>query len=197
MSGRQAPPLTPCRSPSTHDRVDALRTDLYQLTMAAGYFHRGMTGAVATCEMFVRRLPRRRRYLLAMGLERVLGYLEGLRFDEEEIAYLATIPALRDAMTPAFSAYLRDFRFTGDVWAVPEGTLVFANEPMVRVRAPIVEAQIVETFLLSAINHGTMVASKAARVIHAAGLHASLERPAAQVMEFGTRRTHPDAAVDA
>ncbi len=178
--------------------MDALRTDLYQLTMAAGYFHRGMTGAVATCEMFVRRLPRRRRYLLAMGLERLLGYLEGLRFDEEEIAYLATIPALRDAMTPAFSAYLRDFRFTGDVWAVPEGTVVFANEPMVRVRAPIVEAQIVETFLLSAINHATMVASKAARVVHAAGLqNGPTPRPAAEVMEFGTRRTHPDAAVDA
>src|SRR6185437_9131329 len=132
MSGRQAPPLTPCRSPSTHDRVDALRTDLYQLTMAAGYFHRGMTGAVATCEMFVRRLPRRRRYLLAMGLDRVLAYLEHLRFGEDEIDYLASIPAMRDAMTPAFRAYLRDLRFTGDVWAVPEGAVFFANEPIVR-----------------------------------------------------------------
>lgn len=174
--------------------MDALRTDLYQLTMAAGYFHRGMTDAVATCEMFVRRLPRRRRYLLTMGLERALRYLEGLRFTEEEIAYLATVPALRDAMTPAFSRYLRDLRFTGDVWAMPEGTAAFANEPMLRVRAPIVEAQLVETFLLSAVNHATLVASKAARVIHAAESGGGAP---AEVMEFGTRRTHPDAAIDA
>ena len=169
--------------------MDALRTDLYQLTMAAGYFHRGLTSAIATCEMFVRRLPHRRRYLLAMGLERFLRYLDELRFTDEQIAYLGTVPSLRDAMTPAFADYLRRFRFTGEVWAVPEGTLVFANEPLVRVRAPIVEAQIVETFLLSAVNHATLVASKAARIVHAAG--------DAQVMEFGSRRTHPDAAVDA
>ncbi len=169
--------------------MDALQTDLYQLTMAAGYFHRGMTEATACCEMFVRRLPKRRRYLLAMGLERVLRYLEGLRFSREQIAYLATVPSLRDAMTPDFSAFLERFTFTGEVSAVPEGTAVFAGEPMVQVKAPIVEAQIVETFLLSAINHGTMVASKAARVVQAAG--------SAQVIEFGGRRTHPDAAVDA
>ncbi len=179
--------------------MDALLTDLYQLTMAAGYFHRGMTGAGATCEMFVRRLPRRRRYLLAMGIERALSYLEQLRFTDEEIAFLGTVPSLRDAMTPAFAAFLRDLRFTGDVWAVPEGTAVFANEPLLRVRAPIVETQIVETFLLSAINHATLVASKAARIVYAAGLQigGSVARPAAEVMEFGTRRTHPDAAVDA
>ncbi len=192
--------------------MDALLTDLYQLTMAAGYFHRGMTGAVATCEMFVRRLPRRRRYLLAMGIARVVDYLEHLRFTDEEIAFLATVPALRDAMTPAFADFLRALRFTGDMWAVPEGTAVFANEPLLRIRAPIVEAQIVETFLLSAVNHATLVASKAARVVHAAGLYnggdphtpgaaahdgGSAARPPAEVMEFGTRRTHPDAAVDA
>jgi nicotinate phosphoribosyltransferase len=169
--------------------VTALETDLYQLTMAAGYFHRGMTGAVATCEMFVRRLPKPRRYLLAMGLERVLAYLENLRFTDDEIAFLGTLPALRDAMTPAFASFLRELRFTGDVWAAPEGTVLFANEPLVRIRAPIAEAQLVETFLLSAINHATMVASKAARVVHAAG--------PCDVMEFGSRRAHPDAAVDA
>lgn len=169
--------------------MDALSTDLYQLTMAAGYFHRGMTDAVATCEMFVRRLPRRRRYLVAMGIERVLDYLESLRFTEVEIAYLATVPALRDAMTPAFADYLRALRFTGDVDAMPEGTAAFANEPLVRVRAPIVEAQLIETFLLSAVNHATMIASKAARVVEACG--------SAAAIEFGTRRTHPAAAVDA
>ncbi|MDI1435232.1 nicotinate phosphoribosyltransferase [Polyangium sorediatum] len=169
--------------------MDALRTDLYQLTMAAGYFHRGMQDRRATCEMFVRRLPRHRRYLLAMGIERLLGYLETLSFTEDEIRYLRDVPALRDAMTEPFVEYLRRFRFRGDVAAVREGTVVFANEPLVRISAPIIEAQIVETFLLSAMNHATMIASKAARVVRAAG--------GAGVIEFGTRRTHPEAAVDA
>jgi nicotinate phosphoribosyltransferase len=169
--------------------VDALRTDLYQLTMAAGYFHRGMTGALATCELFVRRLPERRRYLVAMGIDRALDYLEALRLEPEDLDYLRTVPALRDAMTPELETFLRELRFTGDVWGVPEGTVVFANEPLLRVTAPIVEAQLVETFLLSAVNHATMIASKAARMLLAAGN--------AQLMEFGTRRTHPEAAVDA
>ncbi|WP_437942156.1 nicotinate phosphoribosyltransferase [Sorangium sp. So ce341] len=169
--------------------MDALHTDLYQLTMAAGYFHRGMASRVATCELFVRRLPRHRRFLVAMGLERVVRYLEGLRFTDEQIAYLSALPALADAMTPAFCSYLRDFRFRGDVWAVPEGTVFFPNEPLLRVTAPIIEAQLIETFALSAVNHATAIASKAARVVLAAG--------DAGVMEFGTRRAHPEAAVDA
>ncbi|WP_437760271.1 nicotinate phosphoribosyltransferase [Sorangium sp. So ce1389] len=169
--------------------MDALHTDLYQLTMAAGYFHRGMTSRVATCELFVRRLPRHRRFLVAMGLDRVVRYLEGLRFTDEQIAYLSAIPALADAMTPAFCDYLRSFRFHGDVWGVPEGTVFFPNEPLLRVTAPLIEAQLIETFALSAINHATAIASKAARVVLAAG--------DAGVMEFGTRRAHPDAAVDA
>lgn len=169
--------------------MDALKTDLYQLTMAAGYFHMGMAGKTATCEMFVRRLPKRRRYLVAMGAERVLSYLEDLRFTAEQVAYLSQVPALRDAMTPDFQAFLRDLRFTGDAWVVPEGTVVCANEPLIRVRAPIIEAQLVETFVLSVINHATVVASKAARIVRAAG--------DAQVVEFGSRRTHAEAAVDA
>lgn len=169
--------------------VDALSTDLYQLTMAAGYFHRGMKDRRASCEMFVRRLPRRRRYIVAMGLSRLLGYLEDLRFTEDEISYLRELPALRDAMTGDLIEYLRAFRFHGDVSAVPEGTVVFAGEPFVRITAPIIEAQIVETFLLSALNHASMIASKAARVVLAAG--------DAGVIEFGTRRTHPAAAIDA
>src|SRR6185369_10747544 len=103
--------------------------------------------------------------------------------------FLATVPALRDAMTPPFRDYLARFRFTGDVWAAPEGTIAFANEPLFRITAPIIEAQIVETFLLSAVNHATMIATKAARIVRAAG--------PAGVVEFGSRRTHPDAAVDA
>ncbi|AUX22937.1 nicotinate phosphoribosyltransferase [Sorangium cellulosum] len=169
--------------------MDALHTDLYQLTMAAGYFHRGMTSRVATCELFVRRLPSHRRFLVAMGLDRLVRYLEGLRFTDEEIAYLGALPALADAMTPAFRDYLRGFRFRGDVWAMPEGTVLFANEPLVRVTAPLIEAQLIETFALSVINHATTIASKAARVILAAG--------DAGVVEFGTRRAHPEAAIDA
>lgn len=167
----------------------ALETDLYQLTMAAGYVHRGMTGLTATCELFVRRLPRTRRYLVAMGLDAAIDWLVDLRFTEEDVAFLRGLPALADAMTPALCDHLLGFRFEGDVWAVEEGTVVFENEPLLRVRAPIVQAQIAETFLLSTINHATMIASKAARVVHAAA--------PARCVEFGTRRTHPQAAVDA
>lgn len=167
----------------------ALETDLYQLTMAAGYFLRGMREVTATCELFVRRLPRTRRYLVAMGIDAALDWLSNLRFSEEDVAFLRDLPALADAMTPAFCDYLRGLRFTGDVWAVDEGTVMFENEPFLRVRAPIIEAQLAETFLLSTINHATMIGSKAARVVHAAA-------PAACV-EFGSRRTHPGAAVDA
>jgi len=170
--------------------MNALHTDLYQLTMAAGYFHRGMTDAVGTCRMFVRRLPKQRQYIMAMGLNRVLDYLENLNFSDQQVSYLKTLPQLRDAMTPEFSDYLRhDFRFTGDVWAVPEGTVTFANEPLVCIRAPIIEAQIVETFLLSVINHATLIASKAARIVDVA--------QGRDLIEMGSRRTHPDAAVDA
>jgi nicotinate phosphoribosyltransferase len=179
----------------------ALSTDLYQLTMAAGYFHRKMGDRLATCEMFVRRLPEARRYLVAMGLETVAKYLLELRFEEEDIAFLKTVPALSDAMTPAFQDYLRAFRFTGDLDAVPEGTILFENEPFLRVRAPVIEAQMVETFVLSAVNHQTMVASKAARIVIAAGSFDAGGPGAlsggATVVEFGTRRTHPDAAIDA
>lgn len=166
-----------------------LATDLYQLTMAAGYFHRGFVDDLATCEMFVRRLPKARRFLVAMGIDAVLDFIEGLAFSEEDIAFLGSLPVFADAMTDSFKAYLRAFRFSGDVWAMEEGTLAFENEPFLRVRAPIIEAQILETFLLSTINHATMIASKAARIVMAA--------QGRSVVEFGTRRTHPDAAIDA
>ena len=169
--------------------MHALHTDLYQLTMAAGYFHSGMASTVASCELFVRRLPPWRRYLVLAGVDQAIDYVHALRFDEPQLAFLRELPALREAMTPAFVDYLRDFRFRGELWAVPEGTVVFAGEPLLRVRAPIIEAQLLETFLLSTINHATMVASKAARIVRAA--------QDAQVIEFGTRRTHPHAAVDA
>jgi nicotinate phosphoribosyltransferase len=166
-----------------------LHTDLYQLTMAAGYFHRGLAHTRATCELFVRRLPAVRRYLVACGIDQALAAIENLAFDDDQIAFLRDTPALRDAMSADFVAYLRDFRFRGDVWAVDEGSLAFAHTPLLRITADIIEAQIVETLLLSIVNHGTMVASKAARIVTAAA--------GREVLEFGTRRTHPEAAIDA
>lgn len=166
----------------------ALHTDLYQLTMLASYFHRGMHETPAVCEMFVRRMPPNRRFLVVCGLEQALDYLEGLRFSDAQIEALREIPALRGAMSHAFVEYLRAFRFRGSVFAMPEGTLAFENEPFVRVEAPLGEAQLVETALLSILNHQTLIASKAARVVLAAK-----GRP---VLEFGSRRTHGDAAVD-
>ncbi|NUP10347.1 MAG: nicotinate phosphoribosyltransferase [Polyangiaceae bacterium] len=157
--------------------------------MAAGYFHRGMSHRMATCELFIRRLPLARRFLVALGIDAALHYIEHLRFSEEDIAFLRSVPAMRDAMTDDFAAYLRDFSFTGDVWAVGEGTIAFENEPLLRVRAPIIQAQILETFLLSVVNHATMVGSKAARMVIAAD--------GRRAVEFGTRRTHPDAAIEA
>ena len=166
----------------------ALHTDLYQLTMLASYFHQRQHEEPAVCEMFVRRLPKNRRFLVVAGLQRALDYLRGLRFTDAQIEALREVPHLKKAMTPDFVEYLRAFRFTGDVWAMPEGTVAFENEPLVRVAAPLGEAQLIETYLLSTINHATMIASKAARVVLALG-----GRPA---LEFGTRRTHPEAAVD-
>ena len=166
----------------------ALHTDLYQLTMLASYFHQRQHEERAVCEMFVRRLPKSRRFLVAAGLQRALQYLRTLRFTDSQVEALREVPHLKKAMTPDFVEYLRAFRFTGDVWAMPEGTLAFENEPLLRVEAPLGEAQLVETYLLSTLNHATMIASKAARVVLALG-----GRPA---LEFGTRRTHPEAAVD-
>src|SRR5262249_6593303 len=123
------------------------------------------------------------------GVPRLIEYLHGLAFSDEDIAFMASLPSLAPAMTPDFVDYLRAFRFSGDVAAAPEGSLVFADEPIVRVTAPIIDAQIVETYLLSVLNHAIKVASKAARVVLAAR--------GAAVVEFGARRTHDEAAVDA
>ncbi len=165
-------------------RSFALATDLYELTMAAAYYTHGISSQ-ATFELFVRELPRNRRFLLVAGIEQVLGYLEHLRFTEEDVAYLKRHPMFA-AVRADFFEYLSAFRFHGDVWAMPEGTPAFANEPIVRVTAPILEAQIVETFLLATVNFQTMIASKAARVVSAAQ-----GRP---VIEFGSRRAHGSEA---
>src|SRR5881628_1636696 len=163
-----------------------LFTDLYELTMAAAYFENQFT-AKASFELFVRSLPRERSFLLTAGLEQALEYLENVRFGEEEIEYLRRQPVFGH-ISDGFFDYLRDFRFTGEVWAVPEGTPVFGEEPLLRVTAPIIEAQIAETFLLSTLTFQTMIASKAARVVAAA--------EGRGVVEFGSRRAHgPEAGV--
>ncbi|HEY2015122.1 MAG TPA: nicotinate phosphoribosyltransferase [Bryobacteraceae bacterium] len=167
--------------------MNGLLTDLYELTMAAGYFECGKTDEVATFELAIRRLPANRNYLLTAGLPQVVEYLLNLSFSPEEIEYLRGLAQFRLA-PPAFFDYLRKFRFTGDLFAVPEGTPVFPGEPVLSVRAPIIEAQIPETYLLSTIAFQTSIASKAARSVEAAG-----GRP---VVEFGTRRAHtPEAGV--
>jgi len=166
----------------------ALLTDLYELTMAAGYFEHRIQ-CRGTFELFVRQLPPERSYLVAAGLDSALGYLENLRFTEDDVRFLRSLEAFRP-VSEAFFDYLRAFRFTGDVRAVEEGTLIFGAEPILQVTAPVAEAQLVETYLLSVINYETLVASKAARVVQVAG-----GRP---VWEFGTRRAHgPQAGVRA
>ncbi len=163
-----------------HGTCSGLLTDLYELTMAAGYVQNRFA-ARATFELFVRNLPPHRNYLVAAGLEHALDFLENVRFPEPEISYLRALPLFRH-VGPEFFDYLKSFRFTGDVWALPEGTIFFSGEPILRVTAPIAEAQLVETSLLSVIHLQTLIASKAARVTTAAE-----GRP---VIEFGTRRAH-------
>jgi nicotinate phosphoribosyltransferase len=166
-----------------------LATDLYQLTMMAAYQHAGITGR-STFELFVRNLPGGRAFLAALGLEQALDVLESLRFSADEIRYLRTVPALAAAPDAFFDELLPSFRFTGDVWAVAEGEVVFPHEPMLRVTAPAVEAQLVETALLATITFQTSIASKTARIVRAAE-----GRP---VIEFGSRRAHGlDAALHA
>jgi nicotinate phosphoribosyltransferase len=165
----------------------ALNTDLYQLTMAAGYFAARKTDELATFEISVRRLPEQRNFLIAAGLEQAVEYLLKLRFEREEIEYLRTLRQFSKAPAEFFD-YLLDLRFTGELHAVPEGTVVFPNEPLAIIRAPLIEAQIVETYLLSTFAFQTLIASKAIRCVLAAE-----GRP---VVEFGSRRAHgPDAGI--
>ncbi len=161
--------------------INALTTDLYQLTMAAGYVRGGLTEP-ATFELFVRRLPPRRAFLVAAGLDEALDFLEQLRFTDADRDWLRTLPQFAHVPSEFFDEYLRQFSFTGSVFAVDEGTPVFAGEPLVRVTAPLPEAQLVETALLATVAFATNVASKAARVVRAAA-----GRP---VIEFGARRAH-------
>lgn len=172
--------LEPVKVTHTAPRLSGLATDLYQLTMAAGYHANGRHER-ASFEMFIRRLPENRSYLVVAGLEQALSYLSNLNFNEEEIEYLRRLPVFAHVSREFFD-YLFEFRFSGEVWAMPEGTLAFPGEPLLRVTAPLIEAQIVETFLLSTINFQTMIATKAARIVEAA--------QGRGVIEFGARRAH-------
>jgi len=165
--------------------LNALLTDFYQLTMAAGYFAAGKAADRATFELFVRRLPPGREFLVFAGLDQALDYLESLRFAPEQIEWLRSL-AQFSRTPPEFWDYLAEFRFTGEVYAPREGTPMYANEPLLTVRAPLIEAQIVETFLLSTIGFQTLIATKAAIVVAAAQ-----GRP---VIEFGSRRAHSPQA---
>ncbi|MGZ8530423.1 MAG: nicotinate phosphoribosyltransferase [Candidatus Binatia bacterium] len=155
----------------------ALLTDLYQLTMLQGYFDRRME-ETAVFEFFVRKLPAQRNFLIAAGLEQALGFLENLSFTAEELNWLSNHGAFR----PAFVNYLDQLRFTGDVHAMAEGTVFFANEPILRVTAPIMQAQLVESRLINLLHFQTLIASKAARSV--------LMAPAKLLVDFGLRRAH-------
>jgi nicotinate phosphoribosyltransferase len=167
--------------------MNGLLTDLYELTMAAGYFAAGKHEETATFELSIRRLPRNRHFVIAAGLHRAVDYLLNLRFTADEIAYLRSLPSLRNA-EPGFWDYLETFQFNGDVFAVPEGTVLYEGQPVMNVRAPLMQGQIPETYLLAAIGYETLVATKAARIVHAA--------EGREIIEFGTRRAHtPEAGV--
>jgi nicotinate phosphoribosyltransferase len=168
-------------SPRPH--ITALFTDLYEITMAQAYVAERMSG-IAVFETLFRKLPDGRSYVMAAGLSDVLDFLEALRFDQEDLDYLLGL----GLFTNEFLQQLSEVRFTGDVWAVPEGTVVFPNEPIVQVIAPILEAQLAETFVVNQIHLQSVIASKAARVVDAAR-----GRP---VVDFGARRAHgTDAAL--
>ena len=158
--------------------------DFYELTMSQGYFTTGYKDRIAYFDLFFRRCPDGGGFAIAAGLEQIVQYILDLHFSEEDIQYLRG----RNLFNEEFLAYLADFKFTGDIWAVPEGTPMFPNEPIITVRAPAIEAQLIETYLLLCINHQSLIATKANRVVRAA--------EGRTVLEFGSRRAQgADAAI--
>ena len=153
-----------------------LLTDLYELTMMQGYFKNEKRNKIAVFDVFYRKNPLDGGYAIFAGLEQVIDYVKNLHFDEEAINYLRSLNLFGED----FLSYLADFRFTGTIYSVPEGTVIFPSEPIIKVIAPVMQAQLVETAILNIINHQSLIATKAARVCHAAG-----DKP---VFEFGARR---------
>ncbi len=162
----------------------ALLCDFYELTMGRGYFESEMKNKIAYFDVFFRRVPDGGGYAIAAGLEQIIHYIEELKFSSDDIEFLRG----KGIFNEKFLAYLADFRFTGDIWGVPEGTVIFPHEPILTVRAPAIEAQLIETYVLLALNHQSLIATKASRMVRAAK-----GRP---ISEFGSRRAHgEDAAV--
>lgn len=159
-------------------------TDFYEFTMANGYFETEMAEDIAYFDFFFRKIPDGGGYAILAGLEQVIDYLDNLNFTEDDIAFLRQ----KGIFSEGFLSYLREFRFTCDVWSIPEGTPIFPGEPLLTIRGPVIQAQFVESMVLLLMNHQSLIATKANRIARAA-----MGRP---VMEFGTRRAHgPDAAV--
>ena len=159
-------------------------TDFYELTMANGYFETGMADDIAYFDMFFRRVPDGGGYAIMAGVEQMVDYLKNLKVTDEDIEFLRS----KQIFCEDFLEYLRNFKFSCDVWAVPEGTPIFPHEPIVTVRGPVMQAQFVETMILLTINHQSLIATKANRIVRAA--------KGRSVMEFGTRRAHgADAAI--
>ncbi|MEE1017452.1 MAG: nicotinate phosphoribosyltransferase [Ruminococcus sp.] len=154
----------------------AMLCDFYEFTMSNGYFKNGFYKRTVYFDVFFRKVPDNGGFAIAAGLEQVIEYIKELHFDEDDIAYLRS----KGIFDEGFLAYLRDFKFSGDIYAVPEGTPVFPNEPIMTVKAPAIEAQIIETFVLLTLNHQTLIATKANRIVRAAQGRA--------VLEFGSRR---------
>ena len=154
----------------------AMLCDFYEFTMSNGYFKNGFYKRTVYFDVFFRKVPDNGGFAIAAGLEQVIEYIKELHFDEDDIAYLRS----KGIFDEGFLAYLRDFKFSGDIYAVPEGTPVFPNEPVMTVKAPAIEAQIIETFVLLTLNHQTLIATKANRIVRAAQGRA--------VLEFGSRR---------
>ncbi|MGI6731853.1 MAG: nicotinate phosphoribosyltransferase [Anaerovoracaceae bacterium] len=153
-------------------------TDYYELTMANGYFKKGMANDIAYFDMFFRKIPDNGGFAIIAGLEQTIKYLDNLKFEDKDIEYLRG----KGIFCEEFLQYLRDFEFQCDVWAIPEGTPIFPGEPIITVRGPVIQAQFVETIILLAINHQSLIATKANRIVRAA--------QGRGVMEFGTRRAH-------
>ena len=162
----------------------SLLCDFYELTMSNGYFNIGYKDKITYFDVFFRNIPDDGGYAICAGLDQVIDYIEDLHFDEGDIAYLRS----KGIFSEEFLSYMKDFRFTGDIWAIPEGMPVFPHEPLMTVRAPAIEAQIVETFVLLALNHQSLIATKASRICRAA--------EGRTVLEFGSRRAQgTDAAI--
>ncbi len=159
-------------------------TDFYELTMANGYFEKGLRDQIAYFDMFFRRIPDGGGFAIVAGLEQAVRFLETMKFEEEDLDFLGR----KGGFSEDFLQYLRDFKFECDVWAIPEGTPIFPGEPVLTVRGPVIQAQFIETILLLLINHQSLIATKANRIVRAA--------KGRSIMEFGTRRAHgPSSAI--